>query len=154
MGEKVYVYSESGNQSQAYDVKVNVNKPETGASITALSVNGTAGTITQDKINVRLPLGSKLYPVTLDIEASKMADVKVDDEAYNPENKYDVNDEVKITVTSENGEVVNNYYLNVTVSDSFNDVSSSEWYYDEVMTAANAGWVNGVAKASSSPTAP
>ena len=143
MGEKVYVFSESGNQSQAYDVKVNVNKPETGASITALSVNGTAGTITQDKINVRLPLGSKLYPVTLDIEASKMDDVKVDDEAYNPENKYDVNDEVKITVTSENGEVVNNYYLNVTVSDSFNDVSSSEWYYDEVMTAANAGWING-----------
>ena len=143
LGEKVYVYSESGNQSQAYDVKVNVNKPETGASITALSVNGTAGTITQDKINVRLPLGSKLYPVTLDIEASKMADVKVDDEAYNPENKYDVNDEVEITVTSENGEVVNNYYLNVTVSDSFNDVSSSEWYYDEVMTAANAGWING-----------
>ena len=143
LGDKVYVYSESGNQSQAYDVKVNVNKPETGASITALSVNGTAGTITQDKINVRLPLGSKLYPVTLDIEASKMADVKVDDEAYNPENKYDVNDEVKITVTSENGEVVNNYYLNVTVSDSFNDVSSSEWYYDEVMTAANAGWING-----------
>ena len=143
LGEKVYVYSESGNQSQAYDVKVNVNKPETGASITALSVNGTAGTITQDKINVRLPLGSKLYPVTLDIEASKMAKVEIGGKAYNPENKYDVNDEVKITVTSENGEVVNNYYLNVTVSDSFNDVSSSEWYYDEVMTAANAGWING-----------
>ena len=140
---KLYVYSESGNQSQAYDVKVNVNKPETGASITALSVNGTAGTITQDKINVRLPLGSKLYPVTLDIEASKMAKVEIGGKAYNPENKYDVNDEVEITVTSENGEVVNNYYLNVTVSDSFNDVSSSEWYYDEVMTAANAGWING-----------
>ena len=54
-----------------------------------------------------------------------------------------MNDEVKITVTSENGEVVNNYYLNVTVSDSFNDVTTDKWYYDEVMTAANAGWING-----------
>ena len=54
-----------------------------------------------------------------------------------------MNDAVTIKVVSEDEETTNYYTLTVTVSDSFNDVSSSEWYYDEVMTAANAGWING-----------
>ena len=35
------------------------------------------------------------------------------------------------------------YTLTATVADSFNDVPTDQWYYDEVMTAANAGWING-----------
>ena len=144
--EQFTVKAEDGD-TNVYAVKIKVNKPETGASITALSVNGTAATIAQDKINVRLPLGTKLYPVTLDIEASKMAKVYVDGTAasnlYDPDAKYDVNDAVKITVVSEDGNTTKTYTLNAVVSDSFNDVPTSEWYYDEVMTAANAGWING-----------
>ena len=146
--QALYVFSETGAQSQAYQLKIVVDKEQTGAEITSLSVNGVAGTITQDKINVRLPLGSKLYPVTLDLTASKMASVYVDhtvdpDTPYDAEARYDVNDAVTIKVVSEDEETTNYYTLTVTVSDSFNDVSSSEWYYDEVMTAANAGWING-----------
>ena len=46
-------------------------------------------------------------------------------------------------MTSENKATVNTYTLKVVVSDSFNDVTTDQWYYDEVMTAANAGWING-----------
>ena len=141
------VTAENDRNTQAYDVKVVVNKPETGAVITGLSVNGTAATIARNVINVRLPLGSKLYPVSLDIEASKMATVLVDNVKYDPKaanDRFDVNDDVTIKVTSENKATTNTYTLKVVVSDSFNDVPTSEWYYDEVMTAANAGWVNGV----------
>ena len=146
--QALYVFSETGAQSQAYQLKIVVDKEQTGAEITSLSVNGVAGTITQDKINVRLPLGSKLYPVTLDLTASKMASVYVDhtvdpNTPYDADAQYDVNDDVTIKVVSEDEETTNYYTLTVTVSDSFNDVSSSEWYYDEVMTAANAGWING-----------
>ena len=141
---KIYVKSEQGDSTHAYDVKLVVNDAETGASITALSVNGTAATIAGDKINVRLPLGTKLYPVTLDITASKMADVQVGTTGgYDPEGRYDLNDEIKITVKSEDTKTTKTYTLSAVVADSFNDVPTSEWYYDEVMTAANAGWING-----------
>ena len=140
--EKITVTAEDGD-TNVYAVKIKVNKPETGAEITGLSVNGTAATIARDKIHVQLPLGSKLYPVTLDIEASKMAQIKIDDAKYDPDGRYDVNDAVKITVISEDGETTNTYTLTASVSEGFNDVPTSEWYYDEVMTAANAGWING-----------
>ena len=150
---KIWVRAEDEVNAKAYDVKLVVNKIETGADVTGLSVNGTAATIARDQINVRLPLGTKLYPVTLDIDASKMADVYVSPVsetnpvqpkyAYDPEARYDVNRSVKITVVAEDGKTSKIYTLNATVADSFNDVPTSEWYYDEVMTAANAGWING-----------
>ena len=54
-----------------------------------------------------------------------------------------MNKSVTIKVTSEDTKTTKTYTLNAVVSDSFNDVPTSEWYYDEVMTAANAGWING-----------
>ena len=151
---KIWVRAEDEVNAKAYDVKLVVNKVETGADVTALSVNGTAATIARDQINVRLPLGTKLYPVTLDIDASKMATVYVSPTSvadptsgttylYDPEARYDVNRPLKITVVAEDKETSKIYTLTATVADSFNDVPTSEWYYDEVMTAANAGWING-----------
>ena len=151
----IYVRSEDGNTTNAYTVKLVINKVETGADVTGLSVNGTAATIARDQINVRLPLGTKLYPVTLDIEASKMAAVYVsptnvtdpasydDTYLYDPEARYDVNRSVKITVVAEDGKTSKIYTLNAIVESSFKDVTTDKWYYDEVMTAANAGWING-----------
>ena len=154
----IYVRSEDGNTTNAYTVKLVINKVETGADVTALSVNGTAATIARDQINVRLPLGTKLYPVTLDIDASKMASVYVSpttepDPAnkkhkgkylYDPEARYDVNRPLKITVVAEDKKTSKIYTLTATVASNFEDVPTDQWYYDEVMIAANAGWVNGV----------
>ena len=147
--DKIYVRAEDKKHSQAYTVKLVINKAETGADITALSVNGTAATIAGNKITARLPLGSKLYPVSLDIEASKMAKVEISYDGgktysdYDSDDVFDVNKSVTIKVTSEDTKTTKTYTLNAVVSDSFNDVPTSEWYYDEVMTAANAGWING-----------
>ena len=152
---KIWVRAEDEVNAKAYDVKLVVNKIETGADVTGLSVNGTAATIARDQINVRLPLGTKLYPVTLDIDASKMATVYVSPTdvkdptssttyLYDPEARYDVNRPLKITVVAEDGETSKIYTLTATVASNFEDVPTDQWYYDEVMIAANAGWVNGV----------
>ena len=142
--EKLYVVAEDKKIAKAYDVKLVIDKEQTGADITALSVNGTAATIAGDKINVRLPLGTKLYPVTLDITASKMADVQVGTTGgYDPEGRYDLNSALSIKVISEDGNTTKTYTLSAVVASNFEDVPTSEWYYDEVMTAANAGWING-----------
>ncbi len=141
---QIVVTAENDRNTHAYDVKVVVNKPETGAVINGLSVNGTAATIARDQINVRLPLGSKLYPVTLDIDASKMATVLVNGKEYVADERYDVNKPVTIKVTSEDKKTTNTYTLTATVAEGFNDVTTNDWFYDEVMTAANAGWINGM----------
>ncbi|HIY27199.1 MAG TPA: S-layer homology domain-containing protein [Candidatus Acutalibacter pullistercoris] len=151
--EQLHVRSEDKNNTTAYDVKVVVGKPQTGAEITNVSVNGVAGTIARDKITVRLPLGTQLYPVTLDITASKMASIFVNDtnnyEAdkllpYEPDGRYDVNEPVTINVKSEDGATLNTYTLTCVLETGFEDVNTGDWFYGEVMTAANAGWVNGM----------
>ena len=144
---KIYVVAEDKNNTQAYDVKLVVRAAETGAEITSLTVNDTAATIARDQITARLPMGTQLYPVTLDIEASKMATVYVGDKEYDPdqpETRYDVNRPVTIKVVSEDKKTVNTYTLNATVEEGFEDVNTGDWFYGEVMTAANAGWVNGM----------
>ena len=162
---KIWVVAEDGVTANAYDVKLVIDKEQTGADVTALSVNGTAATIARDQINVRLPLGTKLYPVTLDIDASKMATVYVSPTTepdptaashngkylYDPEARYDVNRPLKITVVAEDGETSKIYTLTATVASNFEDVPTDQWYYDEVMIAANAGWVNGVGKGQFEP---
>ena len=156
---KLYVKGESGevtqwtvtaedkNNTQVYDIKVVVRAAESGAEITSLTVNDTAATIARDQITARLPMGTQLYPVTLDITASKMATVYVGDKEYDPdqpETRYDVNKPVTIKVVSEDKKTVNTYTLNATVEEGFEDVNTGDWFYGEVMTAANAGWVNGM----------
>ena len=98
---------------------------------------------------MRLPLGTQLYPVTLDITASKMASIFVNDtnnyEAdkllpYEPDGRYDVNEPVTINVKSEDGATLNTYTLTCVLETGFEDVNTGDWFYGEVMTAANAGW--------------
>ena len=48
------------------------------------------------------------------------------------------------TVVSENHAARETYTITVVPSETFSDVTTDQWYYDEVMTAANMGWINGV----------
>ena len=48
------------------------------------------------------------------------------------------------TVVSEDHHELNTYTITVEVSDQFVDVTSDKWYYEEVMTAAGKGWINGM----------
>ena len=54
------------------------------------------------------------------------------------------NEPVKLRVTSEDGHRVWEYTVVVTTDNQFSDVNTGDWFYGEVMTAANAGWVNGM----------
>ena len=140
----IVVENEVGDEESVYDLTVDVADAEKGGEITALSVNGTAASIDGLDITADLPYGSDLVNATLDITASKMAYVTVDGKAYDPDATYDLNGEVVIKVVSEDGLTVKTYTLTSIVDDSFSDVSESKWYFEEVMKAANLGWINGV----------
>ena len=147
--DTIYVASEdyeAGNEAGTvtkYDVVVKVADVEKGAELTSVKAAGVTGTFSGKTINLVLPYGTDKYPVVLDLEASKMASITVDGEPYDPTTGYDLNSDVKIVVSSENNANKTEYTLKTTVAESFFDVTTDDWFYEEVMQAAENGWVNG-----------
>ena len=141
------VYSEDdvNQKTTIYDVVVKVNEAETGSQLTGVSAAGVNATIDQAtrKASIVLPYNTEKFPVQLELEASKLATIKVDGVAYDPETGYNLNNDLKITVTSEDGDNVLDYTLTATVAESFFDVAKDQWYYDEVLKAASLEWING-----------
>ena len=142
--KQFFVQSEDGNTKTPYTVKVKVNEAEKGAQLLSVGASGVTGTIDSNRnIALTLPYGSTKYPVNLELEASDMARITVNGAAYNPETGYDLNSDVAIVVTSENGQNHTEYTLKTTVAENFFDVANDQWYYDEVLKAAENKWVNG-----------
>ena len=129
-----------------YTVEVKVNPAETGAVLTSVKVGNTSATInnTAKTVTVSLPYGTNLGAQELTIEASKLATVTVT--GYpNFENGDPVSltRPLTITVTSENGATTNVYTLTATTAAQFSDVSTGDWFYQNVMDAVAAGIVSG-----------
>lgn len=127
-----------------YTIKeIKVADPETDATITALTANGVAGSISDKTINVALNYGTNLGQVKLGITTgSKLADVTINNQPYSADDTYDLTNDLKITVTAENGNQ-NVYTVKATVGDMFSDVADDQWYYDYVLEAAELGIVKG-----------
>lgn len=128
-----------------YELFVNINPIETGAAIESFSVNGVAGTISGNTINVVLPYASKFNNVAPVFTASKMATVTFgtsDKEVISGVTEIDFTDEVVLKVTSEDDNYVNNYTVKVTAPLGFSDVTGG-WYYKWVMEAAELGIISG-----------
>ena len=149
---KIYVRSEDENTTTPYTVKVKVNEAEKGAQLLSVGASGVTGAIDSNRnIALTLPYGSTKYPVNLELEASKMATIyvgsydknKPTQNVYNPETGYDLNSDLPIIVVSENGQNHTEYTLKTTVAENFFDVANDQWYYDEVLKAAENKWVNG-----------
>ena len=151
--EKIVVSSESQTGGQptnktTYTVTVKVRDAEKGAELTSVKAAGSTATIaSNDDVNLTLPYGTDKYPVQLELEASEMATIYVGSEAaaneYDPETGYDLNPDVKIIVVSEDKSAKTTYTLKTTVAENFFDVADDQWYYDEVLEAAENKWVNG-----------
>ena len=139
------VVSENGMEVD-YTVEVKVNPAETGALLTSVKVGNTNAVInnTAKTVTVALPYGTNLGSLPLTIEASKLATVTVT--GYpNFENGDPVSltRPLTITVTSENGATTNVYTLTATTAAQFSDVSTDDWFYQNVMDAVAAGIVSG-----------
>ena len=109
-----------------------------------MTVNGIRASISGKTVTVNLPFGTNLYPVKLGLTASKMASITiVGVGAYDEDTNYDLNEEIKISVTSEDGATANTYTLKATTADQFSDVDTNDWYYNNVMRAVELGILSG-----------
>ena len=141
------VTAQNGTATKTYTVKdIKTKDANTGALLASVKVNNTSATInnTAKTVTVSLPFGTNLGQVTLDITASTMAAVSFPNyDPKNPDKTYDIRNGLKITVTSEDGATTNVYTLTATTAAQFSDVSTDDWFYQNVMDAVAAGIVSG-----------
>ena len=137
------VTAEDGITTSTYTIKYTVAPEQEGAELKQVKVANSTATPDGTTVNLGVPVGTVLNPQKLDLEVSKMATVKVNDAAWNPNTNYDLSTDVTIEVTSESRTNVNTYILKTTIDEGFSDVHESDWFFNEVTAAVNNGWIQG-----------
>ena len=124
--------------------------PETKAEITSFTLAGRTGKITSTSdtlgtIDVTVPFNTDLKGLVATFTTSLGAKVVTADGVAMESGKTSLNynEPVELEVTSEDTHHTKTFTVTVTASNQFDDVTTDKWYYDEVMDAANRGWVNG-----------
>ena len=124
--------------------------PETKAEITSFTLAGRTGKITSTSdtlgtIQVTVPFNTDLKGLVATFTTSLGAKVVTADGVAMESGKTSLNynEPVELEVTSEDTHHTKTFTVTVTASNQFDDVTTDKWYYDEVMDAANRGWVNG-----------
>ena len=144
--------SENKASVTKYKLALTWQTPCTEAEIESFSINGRTGRITEIKedtyqISLNLPYGSDLKGLVADFETSLGATVTVlssnNIDMISGKTSLNYNEPVKLKVTSEDRHRVWEYTVVVTTDNQFSDVNTDDWFYKEVMQAANNGWVNG-----------
>ena len=154
----IEVTSEAGKtREEQYEVKVVIADANTKAVLNSVSYNGSVGTPNGTDVTLNVPFNTEVTSMALDFNVSENAYViegalptgGVDAIANNKGLIVDEGETFnflqprKFTVISEDGKATSTYTITVVPSETFPDVTTDQWYYDEVMTAANKGWITG-----------
>ena len=103
---KITVVSESGKNTNDYNVVVKVAPVETSYEIQSIAAAGKSAVKSEDGETWTLTIPADLEKLQLVdiVTVSKLAAVEVDGAPYDPETYYDLGDDLKIQVTAENGD--------------------------------------------------
>ncbi len=166
---KIYSYDEAGAANQPYTFSFTVAEAKTGAQLTAFSLGGYAGAITDTAtaktVKVTVPLGtsklvggvptvelkpaytaSEMSTVTLSVSGGGAVAIDTESNLSLPLEGTHV-----IKVVSEDGATSVDYTLTVAESTEFTDVSDSDWFHDVVYDAVSYGLIKGVGNDRFSP---
>ncbi|NBK80322.1 S-layer homology domain-containing protein [bacterium D16-76] len=147
----ISVYSESltgtVDPTNTYTFQLKYADANNQAAITEFDLNGYKGTISGTTINVSVPKATNLKALRASYKASTGATVALDnafnDKISSGKTVLNCSSDVKIYVRSEDESKTEVYTLKVTEGEMFVDVTKDDWFYEEVNTAANNGWING-----------
>ena len=156
---KLFTCNEDGTKDKhEFDFQLKVAEPNAGTDFQSFYFTGYErfpATVDSKNhtISVVLPFGTEYtylvpnYTLTSD---SQGAIVTVDDpELLGKPVRTGVTDvnftsTRKFTVIAENETAMTEWTVNVTVADEFSDVTTKDWFYNDVMAAAGFGYVNGM----------
>ncbi len=160
----LYVESEDGDKittspsaAATYAVSYKVADPETGATLSSVSINNVVGKPdSKNVINITLPVGTEITSLVPNFTVSKYARIYLGDPVNNQVvnngvSAYNFTADQTFTVVSEDGKSSKTYTIHVEASQSFDDVKSSDWFYSVVMRAFNLGIVKGVSATKFNP---
>ena len=127
--------------------------PSSEAEISNFTVAGRTGTVTNTSetertITVQVPYGTDLKGMIATFEHSLGSTVKIGSPSgldfISGTTSLNYTSDVIVYVTSEDGKVQNRYTITVEEGLSFSDVNPGDWFYDNVMDAAENGYVSGM----------
>ncbi len=127
--------------------------PSNEAEISNFTVAGRTGTVTNTSetertITVQVPYGTDLKGMIATFEHSLGSTVKIGSPSgldfISGTTSLNYTSDVIVYVTSEDGNVQNRYTITVEEGLSFSDVNPGDWFYDNVMDAAENGYVSGM----------
>lgn len=148
----ISVFAEDGTKRE-YKVNVKVNDPEKGYALTGVEAtcgaNKGTGRISGTTVTLTMPFGTKLFPAKVKLTASKMATIGVYDGTnyntpFDPEATFDLNNDIKVQVTAEDGEHSQIYTIKTTLGERFSDVPADAWFAPYVEEAYDKGIVEGI----------
>ena len=158
----IAVSSEAMNAYTQYHLDLTVNDPNTESTFSSFyfkeypAFRGVIDDAT-DTITVTLPYGSEYTYLTPVYTVSDGAIVTVDDPElkgkplYNGYTDVNMTTTRKFTVIAENETNMHEYTVRVVLGNAFSDVNPDDWFYDNVMGAANNGYISGMGDGTFNP---
>ena len=151
---------DSGNSSQKYTFKLTWAAPCEDADIETFTLGGYEGHINNDPeegrtINVTVPYGTSVTGMIAEFTTSTGAEVEVGElggmDFESGVTSLNYTNPVKLYVTSEDGDTHRMYTVTVTQGVTFDDIDENDWFYDDVVDAAENGYVNGMGEGKYQP---
>ena len=130
------------------------------ADFESFSINGVNGVIDDSDpdnrtITVNLPFASDVTGLVAEFETSPEATVTLTtpDGVLVESGVTSINytNTVLLYVHSESGQNVNSYKVTVNLGSHFSDIDEDDWYYDNVMDAADNGYISGMGDGTFNP---
>ena len=139
-----------------YKFELTYAEPCADTDITSFKLDKYTGTINGRNITVNVPYGTDVKGLVATFTTSVGAKVELN--AYGSEDilvsgvtSVNYTNPVTLYVTAENGMARVKYTVTVEEGLSFSDVNEGDWYYDNVMDAAENGYVNGMGDGTFAP---
>ncbi len=151
---------DGGNSSQKYTFKLTWAAPCEDADIRTFTLGGYEGRINNDPeegrtINVTVPYGTSVTGMIAEFTTSTGAKVEVGElggmDFESGVTSLNYTNPVKLYVTSEDGDTHRMYTVTVTQGVTFDDIDENDWFYDDVVDAAENGYVNGMGEGKYQP---
>ena len=139
-----------------YEFELTWAEPCADPDILTFSINGQNGVIDGRNITVNVPYGTDLNGLVATFTTATGAKVELN--AYGSEDvlksgvtSVNYSSPVTLYVTAENGRTRVMYTVTVEEGLHFSDIDPDDWFYDNVMDAANNGYVSGMGDGTFNP---
>ena len=165
VGDKVKVEAENRltpttagtYSSTTYTFKLKWAPASNETSISNFKLGNYSGVVNGHNISVDVPYGTDVTGLIATFDQSIGSVIRVNDRVggvilESGVTSVNYTNPVKLYVTSESGNNTVEYTVTVNQGFHFSDIDENDWYYDNVMDAANNGYISGMGDGTFAPT--